>query len=285
MSRFSFVSKIKIEKGWSGDEKYLATTEDGSRYLLRLMSPSKGEKFAPALPILRALAKKGVPMCQTYEIESQADRVAVVQRFVDGADAYDVIPYADTATQYRYGVQSGRTLRDIHSIPAPATQPDWESRFNAKMDRKIAMYEQCPEKFDGAEQMIDYINTHRHLLHGRPQCFQHGDYHIGNMMIEGETVTIIDFDRYDFGDPWEEFNRIVWDAQAAPVFAAGRIDGYFDFDVPADFWALLAMYIASNTLSSLPWAIPFGQSEIDTMRKQARDVLCWYDGMCRTVPT
>jgi len=30
--------------------------------------------------------------------------------------------------------------------------------------------------------------------------------------IDDELI-IIDFDRYDFGAPWEEFNRIVWSAK------------------------------------------------------------------------
>ena len=43
-----------------------------------------------------------------------------------------------------------------------------------------------------------------------------------------KQLYIIDFDRYDFGNPWEEFNRIVWSVQAAPLFAAGMVNGYFD---------------------------------------------------------
>jgi len=96
---------------------------------------------------------------------------------------------------------------------------------------------------------------------------------------------IIDFDRDDYGDPWEEFNRIVWCAQAAPAFASGMVDGYFGGNVPMDFWKLLALYISSNTLSSLPWAIPFGEEEIQVMRKQAAQVLRWYDNMNRVVPS
>lgn len=99
------------------------------------------------------------------------------------------------------------------------------------------------------------------------------------------VLTIIDFDRDDFGDPWEEFNRIVWCAQSAPSFASGMVDGYFDSEVPMMFWKLLALYICSNTLSSLPWAIPFGEGEIQVMRKQAAQVLEWYDGMKNVVPT
>ena len=51
------------------------------------------------------------------------------------------------------------------------------------------------------------------------------------------------------------------------------------------FWKLLALYISSNALSSLPWAIPFGQSEIDVMLNQAKQVLEWYDYMQSPIPT
>ena len=70
----------------------------------------------------------------------------------------------------------------------------------------------------------------------------------------------------------------------SPDFAAGRVDGYFDDAVPETFWPLLALYIASNTLSSLPWAIPFGDDEIDTMRRQMADVMDWYDDFREVVP-
>jgi serine/threonine-protein kinase len=42
---------------------------------------------------------------------------------------------------------------------------------------------------------------------------------------------------------------------------------------------------SSNTLSSIYWAIPFGQGEIDTMMKQSQDVLRWYENMRNPVPT
>lgn len=62
------------------------------------------------------------------------------------------------------------------------------------------------------------------------------------------------------------------------------VDGYFDGNVPMDFWNLLALYISNNTLSSLPWAVPFGQHEIDVMVNQSNDILEWYDGMRNPVP-
>ena len=85
-----------------------------------------------------------------------------------------MLGYSDTE-QYIYVLEAGRILRKIHSIPAPATQEDWEIRFN----------------------------------------------------------------------------RIVWCAQKAPLFASGIVNGYFDDNVPMGFWRLLALYISSNTLSSV----------------------------------
>ena len=148
------------------------------------------------------------------------------------------------------------------------------------------MYEECPIKYENGQAFIDYINAHRYLLIGRPRTYQHGDYHIGNMMIGNDKqLYIIDFNRNDFGDPWEEFNRIVWCAQATPLFATGMVNGYFDNDAPMEFWELLALYISSNTLSSVPWAIPFGDEQIQVMVNQAKDVLSWYDNMTKPVPT
>lgn len=93
------------------------------------------------------------------------------------------------------------------------------------------------------------------------------------------------FNRSDYGDPWEEFNRIVWCAQMSPRFASGMVDGYFEFEVPPVFWRLFALYISSNTLSSVPWAIPFGQEQVEVMLNQGGEVLTWFDQMRNEVPT
>jgi hypothetical protein len=63
------------------------------------------------------------------------------------------------------------------------------------------------------------------------------------------------------------------------------VDGYFEGKVPPEFWQLLALYICSNTLSSLPWAIPFGEKEIEVMRVQQAEVLVWYENMKKTLPS
>ena len=281
----NIVQKIPINKGWSGDKKFCAVTAEGDKYLLRISPIELLERKKRQFDRMKDAAALNIPMCTPVEFGTCEEGVYSIQSWVEGLDAEEYIPTLPKETQYAFGLDSGRILAKLHTLPAPSDAPDWETRFNAKIDRKINNYEACPLKYEKGEAFLRYIRQNRHLLAGRPQSYQHGDYHIGNMMISGESLTVIDFDRDDFGDPWEEFNRIVWCAQAAPAFATGMVDGYFGGEVPIAFWRLLALYISSNTLSSLPWAIPFGAEEIQVMRDQAADILQWYDNMNDPVPT
>ncbi|MBR5949598.1 MAG: phosphotransferase [Clostridia bacterium] len=278
-------SRKPILKGWSSDKKYCITDKKGERFLLRVSDIAQYDAKQVEFMMMERVASLGIPMCLPIEFGVCSEGVYSIQSWIDGEDAERLIPLLSSKKQYDYGLEAGRILREIHSIPAPDSQEDWGVRFNRKIDMKIRKYNECPIKYPKGQAFIDYINANRHLLNGRPQTYQHGDYHIGNMMIDRSgKLCIIDFNRNDFGDPWEEFNRIVWCAQKSARFAFGMVDGYFGGEVPMDFWRLLALYISSNTLSSVPWAIPFGEAEVNTMLKQAEEVLVWFDDMNDPIP-
>ncbi len=281
-----FTEMQLIEKGWSSDQKFCALRLDGSKVLYRVSPADQYHRKKTEYEMMLQVAALDVSMCQPLEFGICDEGVYSVQSWIEGEDAQDIIPLLSDTDAYAYGLEAGKSLRKIHSIPAPACQEDWESRFNRKIDHKIKGYINCPLKFNGAEQMMEYINANRQLLKHRPQTYQHGDYHIGNMMIDSSgKLVIIDFNRCDFGDPWEEFNRIVWCAQKSPFFASGMLNGYFNDIVPEDFWKLLELYIFNNTLSAVCWIIPFGQSQTDIMLKQAEEVLEWYGDMKNPIPT
>lgn len=285
MSSYHFISKTLIDKGWSGDKKYCAVDASGQKYLLRVAPIERLTRTQGTFAMMQRTAALGIPMCQPLETGVCDDGIYRIESWIDGDDCEAVIGSYSPAQQYAYGVDAGRILRKIHSQPAPAGAEGWEARYNKKIDRKISGYAACPLKYPEGEKFLEFIAAHRHLLKDRPQAVHHGDYHVGNMMIDKTgALTIIDFDRDDYGDPWEEFNRIVWCIAASRPFASGMVNGYFGDAVPLEFWQLLALYIATNTLSSLPWAIPFGEKEITTMLHQAEDVLDWYAGMTCVVP-
>ncbi len=279
------IKRDPIHKGWSVDKKFKVTLDDGRAYLLRISPTEKYENRRRLFVMQKKVEELEVPMCRAVEFGVCDEGVYSLQTWIKGEDAETAIPKLPLKEQYALGLRAGRMIRKIHSIPAPDGLPDWGEKFSNKIDRKIKMYEECPLKFEGGQYLLDYIKKNRHLIHGRPQSFQHGDFHIGNMMLSGGELYIIDFDRYDFGDPWEEFNR-VWSAEAAPEFARGTMDGYFEGEeIPEKFWRLLALYVSNNILSSLPWAITFGEDEVEVMRNQAKNILSWYDNMKKIIPS
>ena len=217
-----------IEKGWSSDVKYKAADKDGKLCLLRITPPGKDANRREMFELTQRTASRGVPMCAPLGFGTCAEGTYSLFEWIDGVELEAALADLPDVEQYVYGVQAGEILQKIHSIPAPDNVPDWAERFNAKASRKIEIFRSCPIQFEGGEAIIAYIEENRGLLENRPQCFQHGDYHVGNMMLDrAGKLRIIDFDRYDFGDPWEEFNRIPWCAQASPHFATGLLNGYF----------------------------------------------------------
>ena len=283
---YDFKTKVQILEGWSDDKKYCVTTENDKKYLLRISKIEQKERKSVEFEFMKRIEALGVPMCNPITFGTCDEGVYCLQSWIEGKNFEEVIIMLTDKDQYDYGVQAGQILKKIHTIKIPDTHEKWEIQFNRKIERKIQMYKECPIKYENGQFFIDYINKNRYLLNSRPQCYQHGDYHVGNMMIDNYgNLQIIDFDRADFGDPWQEFDRIVWSAQKSPLFASGMVNGYFDENVPMDFWKLLALYISNNTISSISWAMQFGKNEINNMINQAKEVLQWYDNMQNPVPT
>lgn len=276
-----------INKGWSNDQKYYIRSTDGRELLLRISDISQYENKKKDFEAIKRLDNLDILISRpiNFGICNNGQSVYSLLTWITGKDAEHILPELNSKDQYRLGVKAGEILRIIHQVPAAKNQISWSDRFNQKINRNITDYEACGIHLEGVDKIIEYIEQNRCLLENRPQCFQHGDYHVGNMIVtKSRELGIIDFNRLDYGDPWEEFNRITWCADISASFASGRINGYFHHNVPILFFKLMALYIASNQLSSIPWAIKFGNKEISTMLRQAKNVLEWYDGFETCIP-
>ncbi|MDV0443114.1 phosphotransferase family protein [Methanorbis rubei] len=287
-SDYHFTAIEEINRGWSSDKKYLAESIRKEKYLLRITTsakklPYKIQEFAA----LKTLEKFELPIPKPVDLKVNEDgeTVLMLLGWVPGRELEEAIHELSPEDQYRLGVRAGEILAQLHTIPAPLDIPRWDEWFSKKIDKRLAEYAACGIRLPNDEKILEYIRSNRHLIQNRPQCFQHGDYHIGNMVLdEQKNLGIIDFDRMDYGDPWEEFNRITWCANASKYFASGRIAGYFEGSVPENFWKLFLLYISVNMIGSVPWAIPFGDNEVATMMKTAQDVLLWFDNMNNPIP-
>lgn len=283
-------SKVKeIKKGMSGDRKYCVETIEGKRLLLRITDVSNYETKKKDYDFLLNINKANLPVPQAIDFGMCEDgkSVYMLLEWIEGDEAEKVVPNMVKEKQYSIGVKSGQILRGIHeNSMLNHVERDWYDRYFEVIQPRIEAYKNEGIPFDGAEDILTFIEENKPLLHEREQCNIHGDYHLGNLIInENEEIFVIDWQTVDFegsGDPWVDFINI---GIEHPAFAAGQIDGYFNHHVPEEFWRMLALYLSTSAITSIVWAKYFAPDRLNGILELNKNVLIWYDGMNNVVPT
>ena len=285
----TFSTVKEIEKGMSGDRKYYIETLEGKKLLLRIAEAANYETKKKDYDFLCRLNEAGLPVPKALEFGmcEAGKSVYMLLEWMEGEEAEKVVPNMAEEKQYGIGVNSGQILRKIHDNSIiTGVEQDWYDRYFEVITPRIEAYKNEGIPFDGAEEILSFIEKNKYLLHGRRQCNIHGDYHLGNLIInDDEELFVIDWQTVDFeggGDPWVDFINI---GIEHPAFAVGQVDGYFNHQVPEEFWRMLALYLSVSAITSIVWAKYFAPDQLDRVMELNRDVLKWYDRMKRVVPS
>lgn len=103
--------------------------------------------------------------------------------------------------------------------------------------------------------------------------------------MENGEIGVIDFNRWEVGDPYEEFYKLESFAIELSVpYCIGQIQSYFNDDIPEDFWRILAVYVAHASLFLIKWAEKFGRTDIDAMVERCKVAFEDYDYFRRATP-
>ena len=269
----------------SGDRKYKCIDRDGKTYLLRISAHDQYNAKKRDYEILQQMnhAKLPVPKCISFK--KKEDGICQLLSWVNGTELDRILPALARKRQYEIGKQAGRILASIHETAnADAESRDWYDRYFEVIQPRLDAYQTNGERFEVAPMILEFLEQNKHLLRGRRQCFHHGDYHMGNLILRDNQVYVIDWQTVDFdnyGDPWVEFNRL---GTEYPSFASGQIDGYFNGDVPDEFWRLFALYISTSAITSIVWAKYYAPSELGNILQKNRDVVMWFEQFTQLRP-
>ncbi|HEL2441486.1 TPA: phosphotransferase [Streptococcus suis] len=280
------LTRKPLTKGWSTDQKYKVQLEDGCFGLLRIAERTAYETKQAEFRLVQSLFGQDLPVAEPLSFWADDLSVYTLYEWVEGQDMNEVASSLSDSVLYDLGCQSGKFLRTLHALPIDQSQRDWNSFYQAKIDNKLTAYQAASHSYPNGQAMIDFVQANRHLLAGRPIAYHHGDFHTGNFLRgQDGRLKILDFDRYDIGDPWEEFNRLIFTADLSPAFARGQVDAYFEGAIPEEFWRLLALYLSVNSLGALSWAKQVDPLQIPLMKEQADAVWAWYQGYSRLQPS
>ena len=277
-----FYNIYRINKGWSADEKYYVEDADHQKFILRVSDISCLETKKEEFEILKKNFSLGIRMSEPlrFGICEQENKVYQLLKWVEGKPAEDFLPGLSEERQYDLGVQAGEILKRMHSLTAPRSLPAWEEKINRKIKLRLAAYKKSGFMIPQEDKLINFIEINTGLLKNRPLTFQHGDFHPGNLILTPEgDITVVDFNRWSYGDPWEEFDRLTYFSRSVSIpFSIGQIDGYFGENKPHEFFPILALYTAMITLFTVAWAVSFGKLEVKNSLKRAEMILADYSG-------
>ena len=273
-----------ISKGYSEEKKYKVTAD--KNYFLKISPLSFAKKKNLEIKYISVL-EKVVKFLKLIEVRYESNSILSLYEWIEGVDFRESVTQLTDKELYQYGIQAGKFLKKIHSISVEEQSVKWYEFYLQKSMRKIESFKMLNQDFTEIEKFIIYIQAHQYLLHDRPISLCHGDFHVGNMMIDFGTkeLVIIDFGSLEIGDPMEEFNRMIWNAQLSEEFATGLINGYFAQEkIPENFWKLMAYYMSCDVVGSIPWAVNYGNQQLPIMFERAKLVLDWFDNFERVIP-
>ena len=102
--------------------------------------------------------------------------------------------------------------------------------------------------------------------------------------MNGGKIGVIDFEKNKISDPYDDLKPFMWNVFVSEYFQTGLINGYFDNNIPEDFFPILAVYAVENMVSFLPWAATIGGDNLETGYKIISSTMEWYDNMTLTIP-
>lgn len=278
-----------VLKGWSSDKKYYIEDREGRKLLLRLSDLRAYEKKQIEYDFIQLMNQLEFPMSRVLDLGvcNSGDNTYMLLTWVEGRPLTDCILSFSAEEQYTLGIEAGRILKLMHSIPYRGNKlTHWESALQAKILSRLKTYEECSHHVQGDQAAIAYVRDNIGLLEQLEIVYRHGDFHIGNLIYtDTGQIGVIDFNRCDSGDYVEEFYKLQsFDRELSTPFAKGKIDGYFAGSPPEDFWKRQALYVAYSSLYSIVWAIPFGTSEIMGMIARCKAAFEDYDAFKRLIP-
>ena len=204
--------------------------------------------------------------------------------WVDGVDADERIRNLHTPEQAVFGEKAGRLLKKIHGVKAPQNIMPWSTYFGLRLDEMIGRFRYTQVTFRGCKETIDFIDNNRTLLLNRPQTALHGDFRSGNLVLtKDDEYGVIDFGRWCWGDPYMDFQCIRHSCSAP--FSRGQINGYFEGNIPPDFFALMSLYTAADTLRRICEAYRIGRKALDEAVAMAEKTAREYNNFESLIPS
>lgn len=267
----------------------MVSQKNGEKYLLRTASIDKFNRKKSEFEIYFEMLKLRVNAPRPIEVGKIEDLgiCYYLLSYIEGEDARDVLPQLTRHQQYQIGLEAGKDQASMNTLKAPSCVAPWYERIMKKHKLYLEAYKTCKVKIKNDAKIVDFIEKNVKYIKERPNQFQHDDFHVGNIIVNNEKYAgVIDFDRCDWGDPYFEFLKVaVFSKEVSIPFSIGQLNGYFEKEIPKDFWLVYSIYTAMTIFSSVVWAQKVTPEKLDEMVERLYKVLEDHKDFDQIVPS
>lgn len=273
-----------LEKGFSPDTKWRVNAENGV-FLLRASAPETFPRKTEKFHLLARLHAQGVRCNKPLALLHPAGQTPLLAlyTYLPGRDAETGIDGIDHERQYAAGVQAGQDLKKINALHAKTAS--WLERKHRKHRAYARAYAQNGYQFPEDTRVLRFIEDNFPTTNGT-DTLQHDDFHLGNILLDHNAYAgILDFGRYDWGDPLHEFVKLEWFTwPISPNFARGQVHGYFGRRPNPEECRRICVYIAMSLFSTVVWTIRFHPHIMRDIESKLNAILRQYNFFEKTIP-
>ena len=184
----------------------------------------------------------------------QIDRQLNVYVWVDGKDLKTIMNNADECECYEYGIRCGSLLKSLHSISPEGIPSCFNVDERIESLLRFLVSNECKLKHKSFwyNYLCKNINT---LKQHSNKSIVHFDFKPKNIMLSNDRLLIVDFDSCSIADPWFDFyDKALGVYFGRQVFNKGIIDGYFNKDIPFEFWEFFKVLSVYGLIQSAYWS-------------------------------
>ena len=269
----------KLDLGWSEEEKYIVGLTDGKKILLRFVQNESFESQIGAIETLKAFSKISdlVPRVLDYGSIDGSNFSFIKLEYINGSNAMGLISSYTIKEQYDFGYVMGKTIKEFHKQSKPEFLPDEKEKFFKKVQGFLDYYHEHKSEFSFLPDKEEIIYEFLKKIENRPFVLLHNDFHLGNMIIDGDKINLIDFNRASFGDSIKEFDGIAWSVKTSKYFAQGILDAYLEDEIEKEFFELLKGYITIWQIQMLSFIKNQDEEEKNIVINLIKFVESWFE--------
>ncbi len=277
----------ELKKGFSEDKKFVLKNCTNN-YILRLSKIEKYEFKKKQYELLNKV-DSSINCTRILEFGVFNEKYCYyITTMLDGTEATEYIKNSNDKEAYLLGVKAGENLRKWHNTKIDNSNNFWYESYIRKKDRIVKELLNCGCTIPSQDKLLRYYNEKSYLMKDRPIVFCHGDFHLGNMLVNNHEIAIIDVVNSSLSDPYEEFKRGYWNAIESEIFQTGLINGYFNSRISNEFFEILKYYSVEAMITYLLRSIKNDCVENSILLNEAQirwwgnfdyDIPTWYKGV------